>query len=87
VNKNLHKEMVKYARGTARDVGGSYYDGVRAMRDEPGEVGREVGASTAFVIAWTDAEMKKWGPKHSSSGGSTVTFKNIQLAKKLGSLT
>lgn len=52
-----HSELSQYRGLTAADMGVDAEAAVRAMRDEPGEVAREIGCTTEQVLAWCAAQV------------------------------
>ena len=52
MDRAIIKSLEEYARLTAADMGETREAAVRAMRDEPGTVAREVGCTAAKVSDW-----------------------------------
>jgi hypothetical protein len=57
--KKLARDITAYAQKTARDMGCSFTDAVRAMRRDPGVVAGELGVGAPFVTVWCEGVLAR----------------------------
>ena len=60
--QHFDKALEKYARLTAADMNSSLKEAIQAMRDEPGEVARELKLSKDYVVRWCESQLRRERP-------------------------